>query len=994
MNDRREAHDRFSFARSIRTKAAAIARFAQTAQASRVERHEEETCFPPLDASSPAADSAHDQRYEAAPPLPEPDPSPGTQTGEELLTRSVFVDDEVPTIDGFAQVRAKPDPRGRPVLTFRWRLPIETPLALCVHIHAFYLDVLPELVRPLRELPPSTPILISVQSPEDAQRAMEVVDDALGETWPRHITIVPNRGRNFLPFSATFASQIAAADLVLHLHTKKSLFCGAEQIGWRQHMTRALSASSGALASAVALFDQHPEVGMLMADPYPLLPVWASHWLGNQPHGLSILRRMGSPAAPRGYLRYPVGGMFWSRSAALQPLFSAGIVEDDFEVEQGQTDGTLAHAIERAVAVSTEHAGYRIVELAHDDEQWRDGWSAFEHGHFGSIDWAALHRQLPELRLVSFDIFDTVNLRPCLDPSLLQRQALRAVSEDPEAAGRLFRERSLAETTLREESEFSNDPSLVEIYDRLGRDFGWSADLRSAAFQSELDVERRSVFENVDAIAFVRAAQQAGIRTIAITDTYLPVGFIKELLGRIGLDATDHVYVSNDVRARKDTGALWDHVTAIEQCNASGWLHVGDNEASDIQSASDRGMRVGYVPSARSIAEAEGIHALAFDAVEGPGSLLGGASQVQLLSRLPRGQSLTGHELGEFVIGPLVSGFACWVREQIRSGDFDEIWFHSRDCFHFIRYLGQLFPNLADGSHPILRYFPSSRAATVGAAHEEQLDVDLILGSGVHESTFGQFMFDRTGFILHRDPARVPISLPNDGRKVRQLLQAVAPELITFSTERAECLRLYTHGLGVRPSDRIGVVDWGYAGTSLRAMSRVLPQHLTGLFGCATSEARFASGPRLDVRSAYGGDASLSANFFYAISIVLELTLSEDAERLAGFAAVDGRAVPVTIPGSKPFDNSNSLRAQVRAGVDAHHDTIVRRLHPSSLDDPIDPKELMRQIAVVADSCCEFGGLVTQLLDEHEEVEAWSELAWPSDEQLRAGGTRLVTRDA
>ena len=287
MNDRCETHDRCSLVGSIRKKAARIARIART----RRYDLQDEGRFTPVDPATPSTDGEHDQSDDSSLLLPEPDPSLAPLTVEEPVTRSAFVDDMSPTDDGFAQVCASPDPRGRPVLAVRWRLPIETPLRLCVHIHAFYIDVLPDLVRSMHVLPPSTPILISVQSQEDALEALTIIDVALGATWPRSVAVVPNRGRNFLPLFVTFANEIGEADLVLHLHTKKSLFCGAEQIGWRQHMTRALSDSPEALAAAVALFDQHPEAGLLMADPYPLLPVWASHWLGNQAHGLALLRR-------------------------------------------------------------------------------------------------------------------------------------------------------------------------------------------------------------------------------------------------------------------------------------------------------------------------------------------------------------------------------------------------------------------------------------------------------------------------------------------------------------------------------------------------------------------------------------------------------------------------------------------------------------------------------------------------------------------------------
>src|SRR4051794_24828825 len=72
---------------------------------------------------------------------------------------------------------------------------------------------------------------------------------------------------------------------------------------------------------------------------------------------------MGFPLPQAAPLDFPSGSMFWARSAALRPLLDLHLSFDDFPAEAGQTDGTLAHAIERLYFLVCEQAGFDWLKI-------------------------------------------------------------------------------------------------------------------------------------------------------------------------------------------------------------------------------------------------------------------------------------------------------------------------------------------------------------------------------------------------------------------------------------------------------------------------------------------------------------------------------------------------------------------------------------------------------------------------------------------------------
>ncbi len=124
-----------------------------------------------------------------------------------------------------------------------------------------------------------------------------------------------DRGRNFGRSSPSSGRTSCAYDYVLHVHTKKTLFSGAEQVRWRDEIYRALFANAACAAIALALLEENRQIGLYFPETSAHIVYWAHTWLSNIGNGHGLLARLGLPYDGfDDYLDYPVGGMFWARS--------------------------------------------------------------------------------------------------------------------------------------------------------------------------------------------------------------------------------------------------------------------------------------------------------------------------------------------------------------------------------------------------------------------------------------------------------------------------------------------------------------------------------------------------------------------------------------------------------------------------------------------------------------------------------------------------------
>lgn len=849
---------------------------------------------------------------------------------------------------------------------------------IAVAVHAFYPDVFDELCPLLKTLPGRFTLLVSTPS-EAVKAAVEASIARHGLDADADVRVTQNRGRNFGPMLSEFGGAILQHDLLLHLHTKKSLHGhGKEQTAWRDDIVNGLIGTDGITDAVLGLFADRRTVGVVFTRTFREMTYWANHWLQNAGQAVGLFARLGvADYNLRGYIDYPVGGMFWARVEAIRPLFEAGITYDDFPPEAGQLDGTIAHAIERSFVDLARSRGFTFAEVDRGDNVFRLGWSDKNLERYGLNSLSRLKAEIDAAQLVSFDLFDTVLLRPSLSPDAVQRYAGHLLARQHPGGPDFFSARKAAEHAARAAKAWAGDVGLDEIYAAFPP--GFASEALAAARALELEVERQLVMTREPVRQALAYAREAGKRVVAISDTYFNKAEIEALLASAGLEgAFDAIYVSSELGARKDRGDLWPLVLQTEGVAARSWLHVGDSEVSDMQRAGDRGLGVFHTMnpvtllgqkrffSPATIKAADEAHGWTDALLLGPAAArLGG-------DPFPRDGALgvygvrSAHDLGYCVFGPALFAFTAWLARRPQLESIDRLYFLSREGWALQPIYDAVRAAVGEDALPASSYLYVSRRAVLLAGQATRFDPSVVIEGPEFNGTLGGLLKARMGVELPDDVAAQTISLPADAKAATRAVEAQRSRIEAQAAPEGEALRAYLAAEGL--SGKSGVVDVGYRATIQQGLQKVAGHGLAGFYFGTFPEAAAVEAAQADgsTGSAFGyfGDRVDPRGHEPIVeqAILFEAFLTAPHGQLDRFASTDGGGVePQFLETSRTSDEIETLE-QMHAGALAYARDLLAAYGPQIVGLDFNPAVALEPLIAFSEGRLTAPGAVLKAL--------------------------------
>ena len=180
-----------------------------------------------------------------------------------------------------------------------------------------------------------------------------------------YVMMSENRGRDIRPFLKVYPLLVEHGyETACKIHTKKSVYRNDGDVIRKRLLDALLKTDVEEVARE---FSRDGEMGLLICQDSLLnLSKSKDYWISNRFWLDGLLSKLGRTDLIGSYdFNFSAGSMFWFRVPSLKRLLDKELVDPErFEMEVGQTDGCLHHAIERIICLLVTESGFNVAAMA------------------------------------------------------------------------------------------------------------------------------------------------------------------------------------------------------------------------------------------------------------------------------------------------------------------------------------------------------------------------------------------------------------------------------------------------------------------------------------------------------------------------------------------------------------------------------------------------------------------------------------------------------
>jgi len=798
---------------------------------------------------------------------------------------------------------------------------------IAVVIHAFYIDVLEDIISSIDNISPKPDLFVSISMDADKN---EVETFLTAKGYKYKVCVVQNRGRDVAPFLVEFAKELKDYDLCCKIHGKKSLYTGSEQSQWRNHIYNNLLGSKEIVDDILSAFSQNKNLGLVFSDSFNMIPYWGYTWLTNKPAVVDLLHKLKlTPLLSlleKSYIDFPAGTMFWFRPQAIKQIVESALKYEDFPEEPIANDGTIAHALERLFAYVARYNEYDFIELNYQRGVYTQNYCHKNFNQFKMKTSGNAKNTILDSEYVIFDIFDTLLTRNIFYPDNLFRMLEHKIDKKFSLKSDFFKVRKQIEGELRQDLQRGKDVSYSDIYDRMDQKKCYEPAVVSFARENELHYELECLKVKPEVVELLHFSQKNKKKIIFVSDMYLEKKDIEKIFTRLHIDIKDvSLYVSSQTGLRKDNDTIWQYLIEKKLIKPEKTVMFGDNELSDAKKAGDVSIKhVFHLFSEKNCFFQSPIGEEfqdQFSTIDEKSMILLGPAVNYLFDSpllleervLQFNKKLSPYEFGYIALAPFLYLYMSHLYANHKG---KRLFFLARDGY-FLKKIYEFFlqtKQITDQSSP--EYLLISRRAILGATLKDETSLKhMVLELGPFQGKLSELIYNRIGldrsFLKECTLEDFSISNKEDLHKAYKLLREHIDTINKHTNQEYKSYQEYLKRMKFYDTKKVVVVDLGYSGTIQNYLHKLTNQVIKGEYLVTTCRVKDVESQESSYHGYFVDKVDFehnTSNPIYKYSLLLEAYLTSDKGQLVCFSKENQ-------PVYKKIDNNITKQQRMTDGV-------------------------------------------------------------------------------
>lgn len=284
-----------------------------------------------------------------------------------------------------------------------------------------------------------------------------------------------------------------------------------------------------------------------------------------------------------------------------------------------------------------------------------------------------IYEEIKKHDIISFDIFDTLLIRPYVKPTdlFLHIEKLYKIKG-------FHKNRIMAEKLARGKYIDYEEITLNQIYEEIDEKYKRFKEI-------EIELEERILTIHKENKEIYDYALSLGKKIIIVSDMYLPKEVIEKILIKNNYTNYYKLYLSSDLMLTKASGNLYKYIINDLNVKPSTIMHLGDNYHSDFENARLYGIDAFFIEKIIDIFLKSNIRAeklLHKDKNNIGVSIMLGLSAFSCFNKNDKNKENNyWRNFGFIYGGPLVFSYMNWLKKQIIKENIKEVLFVARDGY-------------------------------------------------------------------------------------------------------------------------------------------------------------------------------------------------------------------------------------------------------------------------------------------------------------------------